>query len=167
MSGKYVCSGERIPILQLDLAKKSCRRVTHKDRLSTPESIAHFVTKHYGCSPQEHFLTVLLNPRLDVIGVQEVALGALDQAMVDPRVVFAGAVTSGASAMVLVHNHPSGDYSPSQQDVQLTAQLVSGARLLGIKVLDHIVVGRGGKFTSMRQANTVQFSEAPSTEAEE
>lgn len=155
---KFVCSGERMPMLQLALDKKACLRVSG-EKLRTAAAIAEFVTRHYGCAPQEHVLSILMANTNEVIGVQEVAKGGLGAAPVDPRVVFGGAMTAGAAALILVHNHPSGDPEPSQADDALTKHLVAGAKLLGIRVLDHVVVGRGGKYVSMAERG-FSFGEA-------
>lgn len=147
---RFKCSGERIPALQLALGKRACLRTAPGETLRLPSEVASFVNRHYGCSSQEHFLSILMNTRNEVLGVQEVALGGLAAAPVDPKVLFGGAVAAGASSLILVHNHPSGDATPSQADVALTRQIVIGAGYLTIQVLDHVVVGRGGTFHSMR-----------------
>jgi DNA repair protein RadC len=73
--------------------------------------------------------------------------------MADPRVILSAALLSGASAMVLAHNHPSGSSEPSEADTTSTRQIAQGAKLLGIKLLDHLVVARGGEYTSFRLRN--------------
>lgn len=157
---KFKCSGEKIPMLRLAMEKKACLRGTG-ERLHTPAAIAAFVSRHYGCSPQEHFLTILMSAANEVLGVQEVALGGQASTPVDPKVVFSGALLVGAQALILVHNHPSGQVAPSAADVELTRQLVLGGRQLTIQVLDHVIIGRGGDFTSMRQSNAHAFAGDP------
>jgi DNA repair protein RadC len=148
---KFKCSGDRIPVVQLALAKKVCLR-TLGQRLTSGDSVARFVLEHYGCAPQEHFLALFLSNRSEVLALHEVSLGGLAATMVDPRVVFSGALLAGAAAMIMIHNHPSGDPEPSELDIALTKQIVGGARLLGINVLDHVIIGRGGKWLSMLQS---------------
>lgn len=150
MSQRFACSNAKVPLVQLGLAKKGCLRA-NGDKLTDSKTIAAFISKHYGCSPQERFITLLFDSRMQVVAVHEVALGGLASVGVDPRVVFAGAVTSGASAMIIAHNHPSADPAPSSEDLALTQRLVAGAKLLGLRVLDHIVVGRGGAYVSMKE----------------
>jgi DNA repair protein RadC len=137
-------------MVRLALDRKTCLR-TSGPQVYDPESVAAFVTEHYGCEPQEVMLALALNPRNEVLHVQEISRGGLDVTAVDPRVVFAGAILAGASAVILVHNHPSGDPEPSQADVALTGQLRKGGELLSIRVIDHLVIARGGKFTSFQQ----------------
>lgn len=89
---------------------------------------------------KEHFLTLYLNARNAVIHTETVSVGSLNANIVHPREVFRPAIAKAAASIILVHNHPSGDVSPSKEDLQLTARLVEAGRLLGIEVLDHIIV---------------------------
>jgi DNA repair protein RadC len=91
----------------------------------------------------EHFWAVLLNARLGYLMHTEVSAGTLNASLVHPREVFGPAVREGAASLVLIHNHPSGDPTPSQQDIRLTRQLVEAGRLLDVPVHDHLIVGNG------------------------
>jgi DNA repair protein RadC len=93
--------------------------------------------------PQEEFHVLLLNTQHAVIRELVVTRGTLDTSVVHPREVFRAAIAESAAAMVLVHNHPSGDPTPSPEDVTVTRQLAQAGKLLGIAVLDHIVIGDG------------------------
>lgn len=152
MARRKTCSDEQIPVVRLALEKERCLR-RGDILLRTAEEVAWYIHKHYGCSPQEFFLSLALNARNEVLNLQEVGLGGLSTTMVDPRVLFSGAILSGADAVIMIHNHPSGNAEPSQVDIQMTKQLVAGGRLLGIRVLDHIVIARGLplSFTSFLQ----------------
>ena len=142
------CSDKHLPMVRMALEPKKCLR--RKGPIFThAEDIADFINIHYGCEPQEVFLSLAINPRNEVLHVQEISLGGFSSTQADPKVVFAGALLSGASAIILVHNHPSGDSEPSQLDISLTHQLYTAGMYLTIRVLDHIVIGRGGSFTSM------------------
>jgi DNA repair protein RadC len=92
---------------------------------------------------QEEFHALLLNSRHRVIREVFVTRGLLDSALIHPREVFRLAVSEGAAGVILVHNHPSGDPTPSPEDRAVTRQLASAGRAVGIPVLDHVVVGRG------------------------
>jgi DNA repair protein RadC len=94
-------------------------------------------------APQEEFHALLLNSRHRVLREVFVTRGLLDSALIHPREVFRPAVSEGAAGIILVHNHPSGDPTPSAEDRSVTRQLGSAGRALGIPVLDHIVLGRG------------------------
>jgi DNA repair protein RadC len=93
---------------------------------------------------REIFIAVLLNSRHELIREVTVSVGCLTSSIVHPREVFSHAVRESAAAVLFVHNHPSGDPSPSEEDRRLTERLVEAGRILGIKVLDHVVVARGG-----------------------
>ena len=144
---KLTCAGESIPVVRLALAKERCAR-TPPLNVNNPQAIAAWVTKQYGCSPQENFVALFFDARMNIIAAQEVSLGALDATMMDPRVIFSAALLAGATAMMVAHNHPSGNPEPSEQDIALTHQLSKGATILGIKLLDHLVIARGGDYAS-------------------
>jgi len=99
---------------------------------------------------REHFKAVLLSTRHDVLAVEDVAVGGLNSAVIHPREVFKAAIRWSAAAVILVHNHPSGDAEPSADDLRITARLAEAGRVLGIEVLDHVVVG-DGRYVSLRE----------------
>lgn len=90
---------------------------------------------------KEYFLTLHLDGKNRIVCMEEVSVGSLNQSIVHPREVFKTALLSSAAAIVLIHNHPSGDPSPSREDREITRRLKEGGDLLGIRVLDHIIVG--------------------------
>ena len=92
---------------------------------------------------QETFRILLLNAKGDIISIETISAGELTSTLVHPREVFRPAVKKSAAAMVLVHNHPSGDPQPSSEDVETTFRLQECGRLMGIRVLDHLVIGDG------------------------
>ncbi len=92
---------------------------------------------------KEHFKTLLLDAKGRIIYVDDVSTGELSMTPVHPREVFNTAVKKSAASLILVHNHPSGDPEPSMEDIALTERLVSVGKLMGIKVLDHIIIGDG------------------------
>ena len=100
---------------------------------------------------REEFRTVLLNSKNQVIGVEVVAVGSLNEAVVHPREVFKPAIRKSAAAVILVHNHPSGDPAPSEEDAEVTTRLVRAGRILGIDVLDHVVIGEE-RYFSIRES---------------
>ncbi len=98
---------------------------------------------------REHFLVLYLNARNVIIHEETVSIGSLNANIVHPREVFRPAIANSAAAVVLVHNHPSGDVTPSQEDLNLTQRLVEAGRLLGIEVIDHLIVAEN-RFLSFR-----------------
>jgi DNA repair protein RadC len=93
---------------------------------------------------REHFIVLLLNARHEVDAVETISIGSLNASIVHPREVFLPAVTSSAASLVLVHNHPSGDPEPSEEDLTITKRLVEVGELIGIGVLDHVIVAKRG-----------------------
>jgi len=98
---------------------------------------------------QEEFRVVLLNSKFKVIGLHLISKGSLDKTVVCPREVFRPAVISGARFIILVHNHPSGDPTPSEHDILLTRELCMCGTVMGIEVIDHIIIGAEG-FVSLK-----------------
>jgi len=90
---------------------------------------------------KEYFLALHLDGKNRVICVDMISSGSLNQSIVHPRETFKTALLSSAAAIILMHNHPTGDPTPSQEDIQITRRLIEAGELLGIKVLDHIIVG--------------------------
>ncbi len=109
---------------------------TPEDLLSIP-GIRDLRTKK-----QEHFLVVTLNGASEVITSRTVTMGLLNHSLVHPREVFADAITDRAAAIIGVHNHPSGNPSPSRQDIEITGQLAAAGAILGIHLLDHVIITR-------------------------
>ncbi|NTX17510.1 DNA repair protein RadC [Myxococcus sp. CA051A] len=132
----------------LELGRRAQRSPERRPKLRTPREIHAYLTPALGALRREVFHVLCFNARNVLVHDARVAEGTLNTCPVDPREVFAAALVSRATAIVLAHNHPSGDPEPSVQDVGLTRHLVAGAKLLNLKVLDHLVVGDGA-FVSM------------------
>lgn len=96
---------------------------------------------------QEHFVCITLNGAHEVIEKRIVTVGLLNQSQVHPREVFADALTDRAAAVIFAHNHPSGNLEPSSADIQVQRQLEQGARILGLRVLDHVIVSKRGYYS--------------------
>jgi DNA repair protein RadC len=110
-------------------------------KITSKDDVTKLLAPHMMFLPQEEFRVVLLDSKQKLIRFHTVSLGSLDKALVEPRDVFRPAITSGAASVVIVHNHPSGDPKPSEQDVILTRELYVCGKILGIEVLDHIIIG--------------------------
>jgi len=108
--------------------------------LKKPENIFELVKGNLKGKKKEHFLVVSLDTRSRLIKVSEVSVGSLDSSIVHPREAFKEAVSASAASVILVHNHPSGDTTPSEDDIKLTRRLAAAGEVMGIEVLDHIIV---------------------------
>lgn len=110
--------------------------------LDSPERIADLLREDARGYEVEHFLVLLLNTRRHLIRVERISQGTLDAIHVHAREVFKHAISANAAAIVLVHNHPSGDPTPSEADIKVTRDLIRAGQLLKIDVLDHVILGR-------------------------
>ena len=115
------------------------RRVQHRQRIiSSPGDVFREI-QHYSSREQEHLIVVLLNGAHEVISTIVATIGLLNRTIVHPREVFADAIRSRAAAVVIAHNHPSGNVEPSEDDKQVTVRLQKAGEILGIKVLDNVM----------------------------
>jgi DNA repair protein RadC len=110
--------------------------------LDNPERIAELLREANRAFDVESFQVVLLNTRRRLIRVERISQGTLDTILVHPREVFKSAIAANAAAIVLAHNHPSGDPTPSEADIKVTRDLIRAGQLLKIEVLDHVIIGR-------------------------
>ena len=112
-------------------------------RISSPDILHELLDEVYelGSLPEEIFVIICLDTKNQVIGTFKVSQGSLNASIVHPREVFKRALISNAGSIILAHNHPSGDTAPSKEDIDVTDRLVEAGELLGIRVLDHIIVG--------------------------
>ncbi len=110
--------------------------------MENSEQIAGLLREQNLAYPVENLQVVFLNTRRRVIGVQTISQGTLDTILVHPREVFAAAISRRASAIVLAHNHPSGDPAPSEADIRATRDMIRAGQLLNIPVVDHVILGR-------------------------
>jgi DNA repair protein RadC len=128
------------------LARKMAEELRQEGpTLDTPERIADLLREANRNYEVEHFQAVLLNTRRKLIRVEHVSQGTLDTILVHPREVFKTAIAANAAAVVLVHNHPSGDPTPSEADIKVTRDLIRAGQLLKIDVLDHVIIGRASQ----------------------
>lgn len=106
---------------------------------------------------QEAFVVLLLDSKNQLIRRKLITLGTVSSSLVHPRETFREAIIEGASSIILGHNHPSGDPTPSSEDIRVTKQLINAGEIIGIKVLDHIVIGEDGSYLSLRESGLCKF----------
>lgn len=135
----------------LEMGRRAvCARADERPTVSTPEDVVDVCAPRLLGKDREHFLALALNTKNRLLRIFEVSVGSLNASIVHPRELFKTAVQASAASIVVVHNHPSGDPTPSGADIQLTRRLVKAGDILGIEVLDHVVVGEGGSHASLR-----------------
>lgn len=119
------------------------RRLERFDRFTSPKQIFDYFHHEFRDCRKEYFLALLLDGKNRIIRRVQVSEGSLNQSIVHPREVFTPAVKESAAAVIFVHNHPTGDPAPSQEDIAITRRLREAGEIMGIKVLDHIIIGDG------------------------
>jgi DNA repair protein RadC len=125
-----------------------------KTIVKSPEDIVRIVKKEFKGKKKEHFMVASLNTRNHLIATKIISIGSLDTSVVHPREVFLEAVSNSAASVIFIHNHPSGNPEPSEEDIKLTKQLVEAGKMLGIEVLDHIVTS-DTEYFSMKAKNLI------------
>jgi len=130
------------------------RTLTHsppeRPQLLSGRACAEYLAPLYGAHPVEQFGVVLLDTRRRVLATRVISTGLVDASMAHPREVFREAVIASAAAVVVFHNHPSGDPTPSQDDLALTRRLVGAGEVVGIEMVDHVILG-DVRYCSMRE----------------
>src|SRR5436190_13484692 len=125
------------------LARRMAQEIRQESpTLDTPERIADLLREEHRVLEVENFQVLLLNTRRKLIRTERISQGTLDTVLVHPREVFKPAIAANAAAIILAHNHPSGDPTPSEADIKVTRDLIRAGQLLKIDVLDHIIIGR-------------------------
>lgn len=124
-------------------------RNPERPMISSPADVDRLLRGRIANLDRENFIAVLLNAKNEVIGAPLISVGTLSASLVHPREVFKPAIRASAASVVLVHNHPSGKVEPSPEDREATRRLEESARILGIEVLDHVIVGDG--YYSMKE----------------
>lgn len=133
---------------------RGCRRRS-RPRVDGPGDVQKLLAPLLKRADREHFYVVLLSTKNHVLGVELVSVGSLSASIVHPREVFKPAIQKSAAAIVVAHNHPSGVADPSSEDAAFTRRLAQAGELLGIRLLDHLILGEG-VYVSLREAGHLE-----------
>lgn len=141
-------------VVQIKAALEIGRRLalmpaSKRTTIHSPEDVAALVMDDMRHLDREHFKTVFLNTKNQVLGMETISVGTLDSSIVHPRELFKAAIKKSCAGVILVHNHPSGDPTPSREDIEITKRLSQAGGILGISVLDHLIIG-DNKFISLK-----------------
>ena len=135
----------------IELGRRLSRsRLGHSIIIRSPRDAADHVMDELRYLKKEHFLCLFLNTKNHVIARETISIGTLNAALVHPREVFRAAMKHNSASIICVHNHPSGDPTPSSEDISLTKRLAEAGQLVGIELLDHVIVG-DGRFVSLKE----------------
>lgn len=138
-----------VACMELTQRFQSSSPETVRDVLRSPDSVARLLMEDMRGLKQEQVVEVLLNSRCEVQSKIVVSKGSINAAPMQPADVFRGAIRNGAAGIVLAHNHPSGDPTPSKEDIQVTRRMQEAGKLMGIQILDHLIIGNG-RYVSLR-----------------
>ena len=153
LKGKDLTKSQQITLLAvLEFSRRVLDRGMGLDKPITSPAEALPELRHIRDLKKEHFVCIYLNARNQVIKTETVSIGSLNASLVHPRECFAPAVGISAASVILGHNHPSGDVTPSREDIELTRRMVQAGEILGMEVVDHLIVG-SDRFISMKEAN--------------
>lgn len=162
----HECSFEELKSIRGIGAAKACqikaalelgkRLRTFKDNnnifIKTPGDAAELVMEEMRYLRKEHLKLILLSTKNMVISVKDISIGSLNSSIVHPREIFVEAIKSSCASIIICHNHPSGDPSPSQEDINVTKRIYESGRIVGIDLIDHIIIG-DGKYISLKEKN--------------
>jgi DNA repair protein RadC len=140
----------------VELGRRALSHVAgQRVRFGRPSDIGRYLLPLYGGHREERFGIVMLDSKLRLIRSETLSIGILDASMAHPREIFRTAMLASASRIALFHNHPSGDPTPSEDDVLITSRLVAAGDLMGIDVVDHVILG-AGRWYSFHDAGMLQ-----------
>ncbi len=139
--------------VSINLIKEEQRHYDKRPKINSPEDVYRFL-KELMPADKEIFYMLSLNTKNGVIAVRLISLGSLNANVVHPREVFKAALLDSASNIIVAHNHPSGDNTPSREDIEITKKLVESGNLIGIPILDHVIIGETSPF-SMKEAGHI------------
>lgn len=122
-----------------------------KAEISSPGDAAVIAADFLREADREHLIALLLDAKNQVIGIHTVSIGDLTSSIAHPRETYKAAILANCASIILAHNHPSGDPTPSPDDLNVTSRLASAGETIGIELLDHIVIGARGKFISLKE----------------
>lgn len=127
---------------------------TKRTIIQSPDDAALLMMDNMRYLDREHFKAILLNTKNQVLAVETISIGTLNSSVVHPRELFKVAIKKSSANIILVHNHPSGDPTPSREDIDITRRIQEGGEILGISVLDHLIIG-DNKFVSLKSKGII------------
>ena len=142
---------KRINVVQCQLVKEKTMTYDFKT-ISNPLDGAKVIKAYIGNSDRENFVVVCLDTKNNITAIHTVSTGTINETIVHPREVFKIAILANSASIIIAHNHPSGNPSPSEDDVKTTKKIFDAGEILGIEVLDHIVLGDEGQYVSLKES---------------
>lgn len=146
--------GKRVQVVRVEMVKERAVRFA-TNLVRTPQDAASILAGFLAGVDREHFVLMCLDTKNKVNALNVVSVGTLNGAMVHPREVFKPAILANAAAVILGHNHPSGDTTPSREDKEIVKRLAEVGKILGIEVLDSLILGDDGNFISFKEQGLI------------
>lgn len=143
----------RINIVTIKMEKVKSMLVENK-QISLPDDVFRIVNKYLDGADREHLVLLTLDIKNKITSINTVSIGSIDTSIVHPREVFKTAILSNASSIILAHNHPSGDVTPSKEDINITHRIKECGKILGIELLDHLIIG-DDNYSSLKEKGIV------------
>lgn len=152
MTVKGIGQAKAVQLLAaVELGKRlSQQKTNEKFTIRSPKDAATYLMPEMASLTQEHFVTLFLNVKNQILHKQTIFIGSLNASIVHPREIFREAVKRSAASIICAHNHPSGNPSPSTEDIDVTKRLTEAGRLMGIELLDHVIIG-DHQFISLKE----------------
>lgn len=138
----------------IELGRRISINTQRRISVRSPEDVKSLVMEDMRYYDREHFRVLYLDRKGGLITIEDISVGGLHSSIVHPREVFKPAVKRSAASLILVHNHPSGDPAPSQEDIEVTRRLMEAGHILGMEVLDHVIIGEG-TYCSLKSRNLI------------
>lgn len=134
----------------IELGKRVAKEHTlDKNSIRSPKDVADYIMEDLRHLKQEHFIALLLDTKNNIIAKETISIGTLNSSIIHPREVYKPAIKKSVSAIIVAHNHPSGDPTPSREDIEVTKRLKEAGDILGIELLDHVIIG-DSKYLSLK-----------------
>ncbi|MGO1470470.1 MAG: RadC family protein [Tissierella sp.] len=154
IKGIGICKASQI-LASIEVGKRINRwSAEEKIKVTSPDILVNLISDKMRFLNKEHFDIAILDTKNQIISIENISIGTLNASIVHPRDVFYAAINKSANSIILIHNHPSGDPAPSSEDINITNRLKDAGDLIGIKVLDHIIIG-DNRYVSFKEKNLI------------
>ncbi len=147
MNPETTATARYIPVYHVELVRDRSIKAAPRPSIHNSDDVVAILQEELLSSDREKLVCLMLNAKNVIVGMDIVSIGTLTMSVAHPREIFKSAILKNAACIILSHGHPSGDPTPSREDIQLTERIRQAGEILGIKLLDHIIIGENGTFS--------------------
>jgi len=140
---------KRVSVVNIKLVREGSLPYNTKS-IRAPDSAAELLRDFIGDADREMAVEICLDTKNKPVAIHVISVGTLNSSVIHPREIFKAAILTNAASIILSHNHPSGDPTPSKEDLDVTGRLVEAGKIIGIDIMDHIIIGAGKEFVSLK-----------------